>query len=248
MNLLYITDDYGGAHGTKAGLFDALRRAPRTQCLRRDFHHDHPQARFGGGGRMGEGRLFQEALTGPWTHILFASSGLSFEPRLMHRLGAAGKRLAGFGFSDPKHLDFTRGHWTCFDAYFSGSLQTVAIAREYGVNAHLMLPAVNRLDCFLLPEPKEWDVGLLGDVAGHPDAGLRRQAVSSLQGAGVSVRVISGLPYAKALKALRACRLGLCVMDDKSSMPRSVMEGASQYLCVLATPTPEAPEEPTPTP
>ena len=250
MKILFLTDDYAwSVFGVKRSLYEALRRRAPTGII--FFHGPHPEATFGPRiRRIGEGYLFNRAMEDESTHVFFASSGLAFEPHLMEKLRRR-KVLVGFGFSDPRYVEFAKGHWTSFDHYFTLSSRVRDEARAAGVDAHVMLPSVHPgfHDCWHVdPARAEFDVVFLGNVKTHPDADLRRSALARLSERGVRLCVIGAggnvghLEGEALVSQLARARIGLNVMGPDSTLPHRLFEYAAVGLCLVSAVTPEIAE------
>jgi hypothetical protein len=247
MKILYLTDDYcWNEYGVKRSLFDELSRRVPTDL--RFFDEHHPEARFGPAmRRMGDGPLFELAASGDYTHVFFASSGLSFELPLMAHLAARAVRV-GFGFSDPRFTEFAKGHWSAFDCYFTLSRAMLQEAVDLGVDTHVMLPSVHPgfHDRFhVAPDRAEYDLVFMGDLQWHPDAPSRRQAIQEIEAAGYAVCTIGPggtrgrLGGEDLIRALASGRIGLNFMDASSTIPHRLFEYAAVGLCVVTTMTTE---------
>ena len=238
MKLLYITDEYKWAeHGVKRAYYDALAKRVPTDLER--FHGDWPQARYNAHGFMGEGRLFDRAASGEYSHVLFVSSDLSFRPDMMTRLRERA-RLVGFWFSNP--LPKIRDHWRRFDDYVAVSRDIVAGARRDGVNAILATPAIvagwsdkHQAD----QGSAAFDVVFPGAIRGHVEEGLRQKAVDDLRAAGLSVHVFSGLHGEAVFREYARGKIGLNVTGPDAVIPHRLFEYAACGLCILTTITPD---------
>jgi len=247
MKWLYLTDDYcWHEFGVKRSLYEELsRRVPVELCFYDDFH---PEARYGARmQRMGAGPLFERAQSGGYSHVLFASSGLAFDLPLMAALRERAV-LVGFGFSDPRFVEFSHQHWHLFDCYFSLSSAVAQQARQAGLRAGVMWPSVHpgfhdqfRVD----PAHAEYDLIFMGNLATHPDAALRRRTLDTLREAGHRVCTIGQggsagrLGGEDLIRALARGRVGLNIMDENSTLPHRLFEYAAVGLCVVTTATPD---------
>ena len=238
MKLLYITDEYKWQeHGVKRAYYDAFAKRVPTDL--EHFHRVWPQAQYNAHGFMGPGRLFDKAMNGGYTHVLFVSSDLSFQPEMMKRLRERA-RLVGFWFSNP--LPKIREHWKRFDDYVSVSRDIVKGATADGVNAILATPAIvagwndkHRAD----QASAEFDVMFPGSIKGHVEEGLRQGAVDDLRAAGLSVHVFKGLRGEAVFREYARGKIGLNVTGPDAVIPHRLFEYAASGLCVLTTITPD---------
>jgi hypothetical protein len=247
MKILFLTDTYAwDVFGVKRSLYETL--ASLFDVTLRYFHNDHRKARFGPSQeRMPAGAIYDEASSGGFTHIFFASSGLAFELPLMEALRERAV-LVGFGFSDPRFFEFSREHWHLFDAYFSLEHEVTALAEEEGLAAGTMLPSIHAgfHDMYRCRgDQANYDVVYVGNLDDHPDAPRRRSVVDDLRWRGLRVITIGKggdtghVEGEEFVRLIADARIGLNMMNPNSTLPHKLFEYAAVGLCLVSTPGPQ---------
>lgn len=243
MKILYLTDHYAWkVMGVKRSLMETLQSFGH-EVAHVPYAQHHPKSRYGRSmERMGEGPLFRLCLKGDHSHIFFASSGLSFEPRLMEQLHSAGKILAGFGFSDPRYVQHARGHWHHFDLYVTQSSEIARDAKIDGVKSVHMLPSVHpgfhdSIQADWDSEP-EFNAVFLGKTKGHPEAEYRAEMIGRLRDQGLSILAIGtggDLPHTEGRDLLgHLCRARVGLNFRTSTTTHKIFEYAAAGLCVCS--------------
>lgn len=179
-------------------------------------------------------------LKGEPAAVFFASSGLTFNKRIMNDLKSKGILLVGFGFSDPSWFE-TRGKEVIpnYSVYFSTSPVIVDKYNEI-IDSHILYPFVydEFYDCNIKWENRRKDVVFLGLGKKHQSYSIRKGIISELIKRGINIDVYGsgweelgdnakGPLYGRQLvKALNHYKLGLDVSRDTDAFPKKIFEYA----------------------
>jgi len=212
-NIYYLTDDYGWHnYGIKRALYEEL--ASREGIRIRMFDH----------------RTSGIPLPNNLTHVFFASSGLTWPPKIMDQLAERGIKRVGFGFSDPRS---TPKVFPDFDYYISIDKASVKLAEAAGIKALHQYPSVVRGYHDQYRSIGKKKLVFLGNVVGHPDQALRAKAITKLRS-----EHIHGLKGTAIYEQLQAYTCGLVVLGNQignSTIPKNIFEYAALGLApVLA--------------
>lgn len=211
MKILYLSDDFGWHnYGIKRSLFEELQH--RNIAI--EFSRDSTKYE-------------------KYTHVFFASSGLSGPPQLMHRAKANSIKLIGFGFSDPRT---TPEVFPLFTHYITLDPGAAKKAEESGIASLVQYPCIKPGYHDNFPQkPDAAGIVFLGRVTGHPDAAIRSAAIKR-----VKACLIDNKRGDAIYQNLAHYKYGLVVMSPRGTVPKNFLEYAAAGLTLVVSEIQEA--------